>query len=141
MRSQPRIEGPGQHELKTTNRWPSLIGWLSSLQLSQMDNEPKCLIDRGRIGEGVCDIRCEWHKVRAFPVSLGILSPNTTLEQFGAVYSRMQVSEEFGYMIGYMTNVKAIGFVRRSLCDGLFAWLGDRDSNPNYLIQSQAFYR
>ncbi len=20
-------------------------------------------------------------------------------------------------------------------------WLGDRDSNPNYLIQSQAFYR
>jgi hypothetical protein len=21
------------------------------------------------------------------------------------------------------------------------AWLGNRDSNPNYLIQSQAFYR
>ena len=23
----------------------------------------------------------------------------------------------------------------------VFAWLGNRDSNPNYLIQSQAFYR
>jgi hypothetical protein len=31
-------------------------------------------------------------------------------------------------------------FVRRILMR-YSVWLGDRDSNPNYLIQSQAFYR
>ena len=38
-------------------------------------------------------------------------------------------------------ETKAIGHFSRSLSDGVFRWLGDRDSNPNYLIQSQAFYR
>ena len=52
---------------------------------------------------------------------------------------------EFGYTTGYMypnrANTEAPGRSDLALYDGLFLWLGDRDSNPNYLIQSQAFYR
>lgn len=44
-------------------------------------------------------------------------------------------------MLGYMHNKKATGHFGQSLPDALYVWLGDRDSNPNYLIQSQAFYR
>ena len=38
-------------------------------------------------------------------------------------------------------NEKAPGLLSSTLLEGLNPWLGDRDSNPNYLIQSQAFYR
>ncbi len=33
------------------------------------------------------------------------------------------------------------GFVVYPLLPGFLVWLGCRDSNPNYLIQSQAYYR
>ena len=40
-----------------------------------------------------------------------------------------------------MSKIEAAGKICRPLPDALKGWLGDRDSNPNYLIQSQAFYR
>lgn len=51
----------------------------------------------------------------------------------------------FGCQLGCQGTKKA-GFVVPALVRfasrcGLFCWLGSRDSNPNYLIQSQASYR
>lgn len=50
-----------------------------------------------------------------------------------------------GYGTGYGDSQKrgqrAAPDTRFSLCTWEKEWLGRRDSNPTYLIQSQAFYR
>lgn len=39
------------------------------------------------------------------------------------------------------TQNKTVGEFHRPHWEAILWWLGNRDSNPNYLIQNQAFYR